>query len=201
MAIPRTLFEDDTNLNPIFGGTNQNQQFGSVGALQPPVQPKAPSIAKPQVKGTLSQSLAPALGGLQAGQSVAGATDTTEALVGIGGATAAGALSGAAVGGVPGAVVGGAVGLLTSAINAWMSVKKENKRKRETQKLIKEVEAKQKKAAAIARKDSLLKLRFDRKDTERTNAINAFKMKRQMLTDAINSNQNLKDRFIRTGVR
>ena len=66
---------------------------------------------RPKLSGTLNQSLTPALVGLQAGQGFT-ATDPTEAAVGILGATATGALSGALVGGPVCALIGSGTGFL-----------------------------------------------------------------------------------------
>ena len=172
----------------------------------------APAIA-PRVSGSLFSSAAgPVLSGLQAGQSAPAGTDLTSSLIGGGVSTLAGAgsgaLTGAAIGaaGGPigagvGALIGGGTALLSSALNSFLSVRSENKRKREMAKFIKEVEAKQAKREAQNRKDSLMQLQFQRGDIERDKAIQTFSAKRQMLLDTINNNDVLKNRFIQTGIR
>ena len=173
----------------------------SVDAARGRLQASPLTTPAPVVGGFFNSGNAAAgLGGLQAGQITPG-TDPLSSLASIGTATASGALSGGLVGGPVGAAVGGGVGLLTSSLNSWLSVRSENQRKREMDKFIKEVEAKNAKKSAQARKDQLMQVKFNRGDIERNQAISAFTSKRQLLTDAINNNQTLKDRFIQTGVR
>ena len=165
----------------------------------------------PRVNGFV-QSAAPALSGFQAGQSVPAGTDLASSLAGVGTATAGGALSGALsgaaigaaggpIGALGGAAIGGGAALLTSSLNAWLATRTENKRKRETEKFIKELETKNARREAQDRKDRLMQIQFNRSDIERNQVINAFNAKRQQIMDAINNNQTLKDRFIQTGVR
>lgn len=133
------------------------------------------------------------LSGLQAGQSVPTGTGLGSSLLSGALATGAGALAGGPVG----AVVGG----ISSLVNSFLGVKKENKRKREMKRLIKELQAKRDREKAQARSDNFLQLKLTRKDSERTQAINAFSTKRQLLLNSINTNPLLKQRFIKTGVR
>lgn len=133
------------------------------------------------------------LSGLQAGQSTPVGQDIGTSL--LSGALSAGA--GFLAGGPVGAIAGG----VSSLLNSFLSVRKENKRKRQQKAFIKEIEAKRAKEKAQNRSDQLLQLQFNRKDTERNQAINAVSTKRQLLLNAINSNPILKQRFIQTGVR
>lgn len=165
----------------------------------------SPDFSIPQLQNAQTQTTAPlrgplfggntgnVLSGLQAAQGAPVGTGLGSSLLSGGFAAGAGFLAGGPIG----AVVGG----VGSLINSFLSVKKENKRKREMKRLIKEMEAKRDRAAAQTRSDNFLQLKFQRKDTERNQAINAFSTKRQLLFNAINNNPLLKQRFIKTGVR
>jgi len=178
---------------------------GSVGLHTPEFQipqlQNAPTQPTTPLKGTLfSGNTGKVLSGLQAGQTAPAGEDVQSSLLSGLFATGAGALAGGPV--------GAAVGGISSLINSFLSVSKKNKRKREMKRLVKEMEAKREKARVLAqrdkaqgRSDQLLQLKFNRKDTERNQAINAFSTKRQLLFNAINANPLLKQRFIKTGVR
>jgi len=178
----------------------------------PQLQNATPQPTTPLRGNLFSSSAAPILGGLQAAQSTPIGTDLTSSLISGGVSTLAGAgsgaLTGAAIGaaGGPigagvGALIGGGTALLSSMVNSFLGVRKENKRKREMKRLIKELEAKRAREKAQNRSDQFLQLKFTRKDTERNQAINAFSTKRQLLFNAINANPLLKQRFTQTGVR
>lgn len=174
---------------------------------------QATNISQPATPPSLVTSAAgPLVSGLSASQAGGTGTDLTSGLLTTGVSTlsgaAGGALTGAAIGAaggpigaVGGALIGGGAAFLSSALNSWLSISSENKRKKETQKFIKELEAKNAKKEAQARQDSLSQFQFNRSDIERSQAINAFQTKRTLLMDAINNNQTLKDRFIQTGIR
>jgi phage tail tape-measure protein len=169
-------------------------------------------ISQPAPPSLVTSAAGPLVSGLAASQAGGVGTDLTSGILTTGVSTLAGAAGGAltgatigALGGpigvVGGAVIGGGAAFLTSALNSWLSISSENKRKKETQKFIKELEAKNAKKEVQARQDSLRQFKFNRSDIERNQAINAFNTKRTLMMDAINNNQALKDRFIQTGVR
>jgi hypothetical protein len=93
------------------------------------------------------------------------------------------------------------VAFLTSALDSWLQVSGGNKKRRETEKLLKEIEVKQSRKEAQARKDALANLTYDRNRLEMQDAWNANQQKKQELAGFVNANQTLKDRFLATGVR
>lgn len=156
---------------------------------------------KPTVSPKVAKVAAPALAGLEAAQNAGPSYDMTSGLVNVGAATAAGAASGAMVGGPVGAVIGGGVGLVTSGLNAWLQVRQENKDKADMNRLLREIEEKQARKERIARQDQLAQIRYDRKQTEFNKSWNAANAQRDQITNLINQNTTLRDRFIQSGVR
>jgi len=140
-----------------------------------------------------------ALSGLQAGQSFTGDDFETGAAAVLGG-VATGALAGGAVGGVPGAIIGGTAGGLTSLINSFLSTRKANEARRREDKLISEIKTEQKRKERIARADRNQLIQFNRSDVEFGRKVDALAAKRNLLSSTLSQNQNLKDRFITTGV-
>jgi len=160
--------------------------------------PKQPNI--------IQKGAGPAFAGLEAG-SIGSVKDTKSAIARVGMATATGAATGAligsaagGIGAVPGAAIGGGLALLTSSLDAWLQVSGENKRRREQDKLMAEIDAKNAKLEAQRRMDSRAVIKYDRQKAEQQRAFEASKEKKKRIAEFVNSNQTLRDRYLKTGI-
>ncbi len=135
--------EDD-----IFGSSVLDSQRLEMPSINSPMDFAAtPSLSGPgrvsvKAPSKLATGAASLQAGLAAGQTsgAQNSYDSTDAAISIGGATLAGAASGAMVGGAPGAAVGAVAGALTSSVNAWMSVRAQRRRRRALEALRKEAQ-------------------------------------------------------------
>jgi len=149
---------------------------------------------------TSDKKVTAGLAGLQAGQAFTGDDFESGALATLGG-IGTGALAGFASGAGPmGAVVGGVAGGLTALINSYLSTKKSNEARRREDKLIAEIKAEQRRKENLNRADQAQLLKFKRSDIEFGRKVDALTAKRNLLSGVLSQNQNLKDRFITTGV-
>ena len=143
---------------------------GTAPAPAAPTAPAAPSVSWLPGKGPqqspYSAPLAAGLGGIQAGQVGSQAYDVKSGAVATLGAAATGATTGFLVGGPLGAAVGGVAGGALGALNAWMSVGKENKANRDRQRLLAEAKAEQQNRDRIARNDAVDGLAYERRAVE-----------------------------------
>ncbi len=193
LALPSTM---PASVDQVLAG-NASQPLlpqGGGGPVMPGAQPQ-------QVAGLFGQGARGAAAGIGAAGQVGPSYDATSAAVNIGTATASGAASGAMVGGPVGAAGGGGIGLATPSIQAWMQVEAENKRKAETEKLIREIEEKQAARDKRDRQDSLSQLRYNRKQAAFEKAWGIAAAQRDAITSLINQNTTLRSRYIKTGIR
>jgi len=161
----------------------------------------------------MTSKAAPVAAGIQAGSQIVPRRDTASNIAQVGGAVAAGALTGASVGGAYGAVIGGVAGLVTGGINAYLGSKSARETKRQ-------VDAENRRITALnerSRRDQLKQQAFsnrlaltDRRESKenteynkKTNSIqslwNNYDRGRKNLNDMIAGNQQLKDYFISRG--
>lgn len=171
--------------------------YAATPAYVPPAD-APPTGTNPAIKSNLS-----ALGGgLAAGERAPVASDSTSAGISIG----EGALSGAATGFIAsgfnpmGAVIGGGAGLLTSGLNAWLSVGAENKRKSETAALLAEAQTRQDAQDRQKRQDAVEQLGYDRAATERANTEATNTLLHNRLTETIAGSAALRDKYLKSGI-
>ncbi len=145
-------------------------------------------------------------GGLQAGAPAAAAYDTKSGAISALGAGASGAASGALVGSVVpgigtgvGAAVGGGIGLLTGGLNAYLAVGKENKNKRDRNRLLAEAEQKQAARDKLARSDALSQQAYDRKQVELQKKWAKNLQVRGAIKELVDSGTVERDRYVKTG--
>lgn len=133
---------------------------------------------------------------VDAGQAVANTVES-----GLGGAIG-GATAGAALGsglGPPGAVVGGVVGLVAGGVNAYYSVKNARAQKRQEAALIAKAQARQDARDAQARQDAIGQLAYNRRQTALQNLHLAQQNALAGMNSILQSNQDIKDRFLKLG--
>lgn len=170
-----------------------NAQYDSAGKIIPPTyQAPLPVKYRPAAQG--------AMAGLTAGESANPSYDATGALVNVGTSALEGAAAGFVAGGPVGAAVGGGVALVTSGLNAWLSVRDENKRKHDREAILKAAQKRQDKIDNQARMDALQGMAYDRRQTAFQNASAQASVKMQDIWNILKNNQALKDRYLQTGI-
>lgn len=186
---------------PAFG-SSQQPTF-SWQAPAPPVSPMSlsPAPATPATAPGYGKNASGVMAGLSAASQVAPGNDAESA------ATAAGvsalAAGGAAfVGSGFNPFVGLAVGsgaALTSLVNSYFTTRAQRKRDRRERRLLTQAEAKQAERDRIARSDAIEQQGYDRnQDKMRTAWAQQVEMMKR-ITDTINQNQSLKDRWVGKG--
>ena len=154
----------------------------------------------------------PISGGLTAAAQAGPSYDTPSALVNVGtstlGGVASGALLGAKIGaaGGPitalgGAAIGGGVALISSGLQAWLNVSQENKRRREIEKFQKQVQEKRRRQDRLARLRESAAEKKARRDAALQNRWARTLQYRNQINNLIMNSQELRDRYIKTGVR
>jgi hypothetical protein len=185
------------------------------GPLSPDIYGDVSKLGKATKKkpapGPLESTAALALSGLSSTSKTPVSTPGG-ALLNIGASTVTGAGSGALTGAMigaaggpigagAGALIGGGVALVASALDSWLQISSGNKERREMEKLMKEIEIKQSRREAQARKDELARVTYDRNRLEMQDKWTASLQKKQEIASFVNSNQSLKDRYLTTGVQ
>ncbi len=179
-------------------------------AYRPPATAPAPAAATtPGAATTITPMTGAAgivAGGLQAGAPAAAAYDTKSGVISALGAGASGAASGALVGSVVpgigtalGAAVGGGIGLLSGGLNAYLAVGKENKNKRERNRLLDEAERKQATRDKIARNDALSEQNYQRGEVERQKKWAKNLQVREAIKGLVDDGTVERDRYVKTG--
>lgn len=203
---PRANAPAPTGLQP--GGYVAPPAASPAMAWTPPAVAPAlptPPVATPAKPSALS-AMAPAIAGLQAGQVGSQAYDTKSGVVSALGAGASGAAAGALAGSVvpgvgtaAGAVVGGGVGLVTGALNAWMTVGKENKANRDRRKVLAEAKAEQNRRDEVARADAVDGLAFERKQIADQKRLEEWQRNRGLLAESAAKSKSRTDEYISRG--
>ncbi len=190
---------------PIGGQTTQRNPYAmqSTAADRPA---NYPSPTEQMGRGYAAAGLA----GLGAGGTVAPTTDSTDALMQVGGSTLGGAAQGALYGSIaggPGAVVGGAVGgligLVSGGLNAFVGTRSAREAKRQQEKINQAILARQdaryqqeradqEKYFNINRSDTLEQTRYNRKQDALASTWKAQEAARQALNDTISTDANFK---------
>ncbi len=190
--------EPDPTGWPVAPATVQGHLTAPVRATTPAATPYSYTPPAPVAPST-NPLAAAAYGGLQAGAPAAAAYDTKSGVISTLGAGASGAAAGAVVGGPVGAVVGGGLGLLTGGLNAYLSVGKTNKDRRNQNKLLAEAAQKQAARDKLARDDALSQQAYDRGETARQQRWAKNLQVRDAIKGLIDDGTIARDRYVKTG--